>query len=364
MMMPRNAFCRGARLIAAAGVIVLGAVSSVLLNAATFPDLDTITVIPGPAARDPRAEAERLAMMQLLTRMTGRRDAAQAPELAHLIADVRSYVNSWGYLDRERVRVGFNSTAVASELTSANWPVWGAERPETLLWIAVDFGDGQRALMGASPVAAEWTPEFAEFMLDLRTQLDAVASERGLPVTYPLLDLQDLDSITFAEVWGGFDGLISAASERYNADGVLVGRIAVSSFGLDVRWTFLDEGRGAVLGTDIRGGLDWLADQYAAEFGVVGGARSARVTVLDVTSLAAYGRVMSYLESLSVLQSVDVEGFDGSTLNLRIAARGDDRVVERLLTLGGVLVTVSGVPGLSAPTDGLVFRVAGSRPEQ
>jgi uncharacterized protein len=363
MMMPRNAFSRAARSIAVAGVIVLGAASSAASHAATFPDLATVTVIPGPDARDPRAESERLAMMQLLTRMTGRRDAAQAPELAHLIADVRSYVNSWGYLDRERMRVGFNSTAVTNELTRANWPVWGAERPLTLLWIAVDFGDSQRALMGASPVAAEWTPEFAEFMLDLREQLDAVASERGLPVTYPLLDLQDLDAITFAEVWGGFDGLIMAASERYNADAVLVGRVAVSSFGLDVRWTLLDESRGAVLGTDIRGGLDWLADQYAAEFAVVGGARSTRVTVLDVTSLEAYGRVMSYLESLTVLQSVDVEGFDGSTLNLRIAARGDDRVVERLLTLGGVLATAP-VPEFSAPADSLVFRVAGSRPEQ
>jgi hypothetical protein len=363
MPMPRNAFCRGARLIAATGVIVLGTASSVAVQAATFPDLYRVTVTPGPDVRDRRAEAERLAMMQLLTRVTGRRDAAQAPELAHLIADVRPYVNFWGELVGNRAIVGFNSAMVADELTRANWPVWGAERPLTLLWIAVDFGDGQRALMGASPAAAEWTPEFAEFMLDLREQVDAVASERALPITYPLLDLQDLDAISFAEVWGGFDGLITAASERYDADAVLVGRVTVSSFGLDVRWTLLDESRGAVLGTDIRGGLDWLADQYAAEYAVIGGARSARVTVLGVTSLEAYGRVMSYLESLSVLQSVDVEGFEGSTLNLRIAARGDDRVVERLLTLGGVLVTAP-VPAFSASDQSLVFRVAGSRPEQ
>jgi hypothetical protein len=65
------------------------------------------------------------------------------------------------------------------------------------------------------------------------------------------------------------------------------------------------------------------------------------------------------LESQSVLQSVDVDGFEGTTLRLRVAVRGDDRVVERVLTLGGVLVPAA---GSSAPgaAESLVFRVAGA----
>jgi hypothetical protein len=358
MLLPRRIDFRRTSLLAAAlGVLCLGLAE--VLRAATFPDLYTVTVVVADAA-ERRMDVESLGMAQLLTRITGRRDAASAAELAHLVENAGDYVTSRGRLDRERETIGF-TTEIVNELERANWPVWGAERPSTLLWIAVDFGDGQRALMGASPVAAEWSPELAEFMLQLREELDAVASERGLPITFPLLDLEDRTAISFAEVWGGFDGLIAAASTRYGADALLVGRVAKSSFGLDVRWNLLEDGRSsAVLGGDVRGGLDWLADQYAGQYGTLGGARIARIAVLDVTSLDTYARVMSHLESLSVLQSVDVEGFDGSTLNLRVAAPGDDRVVERVLTLGGVLVPSSGLAQVPAPIDGLVFRVAGA----
>lgn len=358
MTLPHRHVLRRALLLAAA-VLAAGAfVHGPQAFGATFPDLYTVIVEPDEGRALNRQESEQLGMMQLLTRVTGRREAASAPELAHLVGNASDYVNTWGTLGGGRVIVGFNATAVGRELESANWPVWGAERPETLLWVAVDFGDGQRALMGETPATAEWTTELARFMLDLREDLDAVARERGLPITYPLLDLQDLSAISFAEVWGGFDGLVAAASERYGADAVLVGRIAVSELGPDVRWNLIEDGRArAVLGTDIRGGLDWLADQYAAEYSIAGGARSALLTVLDVSTFDDYARVMTHLESLSALQSVDVEGVDGSTLRVRIAARGDDSVVERLLTLGGVLAP-AGASVIEPSADGLVFRVA------
>jgi hypothetical protein len=326
--------------------------------AATFPNLYTVTVELPPNTPNRQTQVDRVGMAQLLTRVTGRRDAATAAELAPLIDSASTLVTSRGRVDRERDSVGFNAAAIVSALNLVNWPVWGAERPSTLLWIAVDFGDGQRALMGATPATDEWSPELAELMMQLRDEIDAVASERGLPITYPLLDLEDRNAIDFAEVWGGFEGLISAASERYNADGVLVGRVTVTGFGLDVRWSFLDETRSsAVLGSDLRGGVDWLADRYAAEYSTIGGPRVAHILVLDVTSVDEYGRVMSYLESQSVLQSVDVDGFEGTTLRLRVAVRGDDRVVERVLTLGGVLVPVPGTSAVQG-SESLAFRVA------
>jgi hypothetical protein len=338
--------------------VLLGAGGTAL--AATFPDLYTVTVTVPANTPNRQTQVDRAGMAQLLTRVTGRRDAALAAELAPLIDAASAHVTSRSRIDRERDTVGFNAAAVVAALESANWPVWGAERPLTLLWIAVDLGDGQRALLSASPATEEWGPELTEIMAQLREQIDAVANERGLPTTYPLLDLEDRGAIGFADVWGGFDALISAASERYNVDGVLVGRVGVSTFGFDVRWNFLGVGGStAVLGSDVRGGVDWLADRYAADYSTVGGAHSAHIAVLDVTSLDAYARVMSHLETLSVLQSVDVEGFEGSTLRLRAAVRGDDRVLERVLTLGGVLVPSVAVVG-AGPIDTLVFRVAGA----
>jgi hypothetical protein len=59
--------------------------------------------------------------------------------------------------------------------------------------------------------------------------------------------------------------------------------------------------------------------------------------VHNVVTPADYGRVVSYLERQSVLERVDVESFDNGTLQLRVVARGDARVLGRVLALGGVL---------------------------
>jgi hypothetical protein len=81
----------------------------------------------------------------------------------------------------------------------------------------------------------------------------------------------------------------------------------------------------------------------------------ALLTVLDVLTAADYGRVMSYLERQSVLESVDVESYGDGTLRLRVAARGDARLLERVLALGGVLRPAVAVGSLGS----LTFEVVG-----
>lgn len=332
---------RRARRLAVVAIAALGTLAVRDLPAVTFPNLYTVAVgidRLDPAATDRRAAAARLGMVQLLERITGRTNAGEDPELAHIVRDSARYVNSYGLLDRERVQVGFISSEVDRALTAAGWPVWGAERPMTLLWVAVDGGNGERGLLSESFDASQWSPEMASLMQSLEQQIRDAANMRGLPITLPLLDLEDLQQIGFADVWGGFDERVESASLRYGADAYLLAQVRSSAFGFDVRWTLVQGGRRRVrLSTAIEDGIDWVAEEYASDYSVVGGNRTLRLTVHDVRSLTDYGRVMSYLESVSLLASVDVEGFDGTELNLRLAARGDDAVLERVLALGGVL---------------------------
>jgi hypothetical protein len=334
---------------------------SATLPAATFPSLYTVTVDVDPDAPDPEAAAMQTAMGRLLIRVTGKREAAFDPELTPLIDAPRNYVQSFGQPDAGKMQIGFIESDVDSELRALSWPVWGEERPMTLLWLAVDLGDGERAILSANGRQPEWSQAMAEYMENLQTELERVADERGLPLTLPLMDLQDLTAISFAEVWGGFDSQIRAASDRYRPDAVLVGRLGVNPFGTRAQWTLLrGGGRQVAVGSSLGDGLNWVADRYADEYSVLGGARTARIEVLGVQSLADYGRVLSYLERLSVLQSVDVEGFDGNVLNLRVTTRGDQSVLERVLTLGAVLTPAGEAASGSALTNGLRFRIARS----
>ena len=195
-------------------------------------------------------------------------------------------------------------------------PVWGPERPLTLLWIAVDDGVGGRALLGANEIGrarALPTPADDGAAHDgPRREIAAAADERGLPIAWPLLDLEDLNAVSFIDVWGRFEDRILAASVRYRADAVLIGRVRPGCFGNEVEWLFVNGvERQALAGV----GRARRARRGRRSSTRRSSARSAArtstlLTVRDVATSADYGRVMSYLERQSVLESVDVESFE------------------------------------------------------
>jgi hypothetical protein len=328
-------------------------------GAATVTDLYTVTVAPDRTALDQRQAAMQAAMARLLIRVTGSRNAPLEPVVQPLISAPDALLTSYGS-DREgRPVVGFSRGQVERALTELGMPVWGPERPLTLLWVAVDDGAGGRALLSANEAmqfGVPVTPQMTELLAAVRTEVAVAAEERGLPIAWPLLDLEDLNAVTFTDVTGGFEDRIVAASARYRADAVLIGEVRPGIFGNEVEWLFVHGvERQALPAAGVRDGLDAAADRYAADLATVGGANVALLTVRGVLTAADYGRVMSYLERQSVLESVDVESYGDGTLSLRVAARGDARVLERVLAFGGVLrpATAGGAFG------SLTFEVVG-----
>jgi len=323
------------------GVVVFLVLS--IGSAAIFENLYTVTVpISSESLSDQEPSTEedyvRFAMGQLLTRVTGRPDAFLDPALEDLVRDAAQYVVQRGYPDRENLLVTFDSRAIEDALVQRSQPIWGEERPLTLLWVAIDAGFGERSILGAESTGIIHSEQLAIIEDELRAQLESVASDRGLPITLPLWDLQDISALNFIDIWGGFGDRVRQASERYGADAILIGRVRVTQYGFDAQWT-LFRGRSQYIlsGGTLRSGLDQLADLYAGEFSSIGNALIARVTVMGVETLENYGEVMRYMEDLSVLDSVDVEDFTGTMLTLRVAARGGSDVLERVLTLGDVL---------------------------
>jgi hypothetical protein len=332
---------------------VLALVSVAESVAATFPNLYSVIVprnLDSAPDTSPRLEEERIrvAMARLLTRITGRRDAAFEPALSSLRDNAGDYVEQIGPLDRDNMIVRFNPGNVESALVALDQPIWGPQRPQTLLWIAIDGGFGERAILSAeSPLLAE-SSEFDELQARYREELAAVADERGLLLTLPLLDLEDMNALTFVDVWGGFNDRVRAASERYAADDILVGRVRLTDFGVVTGWTLLkDDGQITLGGQSLRDGLDSLADLYAAEFSTLGRASATEVVIVGIATLEDYGRVMGYLESLSVLELVAPVELADEALHLQVAARGGESALQNILGLGNVLRPMPGRPQLT-----------------
>ena len=354
--------------VARAGLALIAAgaagMSCSALSAATVEDLYSVTVIrsreqaPGQVPRTQEDEI-RFALGQLLPRVTGRLDAALEPALADLLQNAAAFVEQIGSLDRETLLVTFDARAIEAALVARDQPIWGPERPLTLLWLAIDTGQGERGILSAGEALTDASPEFLELQANFREELTTVAEERGLPLSLPLMDLEDMTALSFIDIWGGFTEQVQQASIRYGADAVLSGRARVTRFGVNVQWTLLkDGGQFALGGTSMRDGLNRLADFYAAEFSTFGGVRATLITVLGVETLDDYGRVMRYLDSLSLLESVGVEEFVDDALSVRVDARGGTAVLERVLGLSTLLIPIAGPVGQVANDDQLTFTLA------
>jgi hypothetical protein len=345
-----NWWRRGLWLAAAGTVVGLAIVLASPARSATFPELYTVSVEQDSGERINRAEGVRRGMALLLTRITGRRQVADYPEMTALIENAQRYLDSYESSGAE-IRVGFRRSEVNEALTQTSLPIWGDERPSTLLWLTVDLGGGLRAELKAGDdtarrrpgvptgVASSPLPPTEQALFDgIAEEILSAADERGLPLLLPRLDAFDLGNLQFADVFGGYENYVRRAAEPYAADDILIGQVTVTDFGTVANWTLLrGEQRQTRTAADPRAGIDWLADEFATEYAVIGGARLTRITIRDIATWPDFGRVLDYLASLSIVESVDVESLARGDLLLRLAVRGDDSQLRQYLTLDGVL---------------------------
>jgi len=293
--------------------------------------------------QDSREQAFSDALAAVLVRITGRRDVPERPEVAPLLENARAYAQQFRQPAPGRLWVAFDGTALERELAELGQPVWGPERPVTVLWIAIDGGGGKRFVMASEPEAAAGAERAP------REALAQTAARRGIPLVYPLMDAEDRATASFAEVWGGFEDSILEASRRYGADAVLVGRLNADDPGHG-RWTLLDNGTARRWTGSAPESIDRLADLFAARFAVLsaGGARDVRVSVSGVETVEDYGQASRFLARLTAVETLSVESVQPDRVVFRARVRGTPAALDEAVRLGGLLAPdETGAAGLS-----------------
>jgi hypothetical protein len=92
-------------------------------------------------------------------------------------------------------------------------PIWGKRRPSILLWMA-----GEDSSSAFRRVVSK------ESYSELMTQIEKVSKDRGLPVLFPLYDLEDNKKVSVSDVWGHFYEHIKKFSLRYETDSIVISR--------------------------------------------------------------------------------------------------------------------------------------------
>jgi len=296
-----------------------------------------------------REAAVRTAMRAVLIKITGDRYASQRTSLLPIVENAGDYLQQYRYSRRSedgtdggqdpssalKLRVKFDEATLNETLRDLGVPVWGKERPVTLVWVAVQDGSGRRLL------SKERDPEYIHV-------LEERARTRGIELLFPLMDLEDASKIRVSDIWGGFREPVLEASRRYRPDSVLIGKIVASPAGIwEAQWTSFIEGtasswtaEGGLPEMVLDEGVDGQADRLVSRF--VRGDASDRagtiaIEVNDITTAGEYAKALEYLRSLSSVTDVQVERVETGRVRFAITAHGGGHAIRQAIALGRLM---------------------------
>lgn len=288
-------------------------------------------------------------LLQVLVRVSGRVDIENSSLVRNALRNPAAYYYQYSYESTDKtlvdganevparlLRLHFEPSAIAALLRDANLPVWGSNRPALLFWIAVNEGGERRILSEAddSPI--------------VRSLVDQ-ARQRGLPVMFPILDLEDASQISVAEVWGAFLDRISQASVRYSPDLVMTARLQQElSGGWTGRWSRqLDQGwltsETAGLSPDemAREMVDRLVDEVAERYALSSSRDRIRLTIDGVIALPDYAVLSGYLEQLTPVLSSSIVALQGDVAIFDLQVEGEMQQLIEIIKLDGRLTLLS-----------------------
>lgn len=315
--------------------------------AVTVEDLFTVELAVADQTTSLRLESFSEAFKQVIVKVSGSDEALRSPAFKRPIAGSARYVKQFRYINRSSsddeeieagrlyLRIDFNQQLIESLLRENNFPVWGRERPSSLLVISYDVNENIKL------VADDSTPDLIE-------ALDQAASIHAVPVLFPLMDLEDIALVRISDIVSRQYDDIDTMAMRYAPDALLVGQIIGRSgegwqgdwevrFEEQIfKWKFKASSKQTVIDQVIRHLAKILALEYALEdHRRVDQALLLSVSALDgIESLIV---VQNYLQSLSVVDSVRVAVINKDVITYRLQLRNDPEDLQRLIDFGEIL---------------------------
>ncbi|MDN3631549.1 DUF2066 domain-containing protein [Vibrio lentus] len=290
--------------------------------ALTQVDIFSAEVAINAENKQPEQVARNTGMEQVLIRATGQTDVASNETIQKAMRKSSQYMSQMSFgesNDQSTLRMRFNGAQIRSLLTQAQLPYWPDTRSNILVWLVEEQNYDKNIV---------WEHSNSQ----LAAGLQANAKERGLPLTLPVGDFDDITGIATSDLWGSFVTPISKASQRYPVDAVLV--IKAQSSGL--RWTLYDQKpnqltsapkspvSGSVSGnsaTTSKKLVDQISNYYASKSAVTVASESSESILTQFISLnnaQDFFQLESALKRLNSVASLDILKIQNNEVTFRI----------------------------------------------
>jgi hypothetical protein len=311
-----------------------------------------------------RLDAFRKAFKLVVIKVSGSGDALTSAAFERPMKNSARYVKQFRYINRNNedaegfdsgqliIKIDFNQQLIEGLLREHNFPIWGRERPGSLLVISYDVNETIRL------VSDETTPDIVEL-------LDESAVMLGVPLLFPLMDLEDIALVNIGDIVAREYEGIEIMADRYAPDALVIGQIVGrSGAGWNGDWEvrfedqiFKWQYQGSSKQKVVDEGIRHLARVLALEYALEDHRRVEQNLLLSVSPLSKFDRLISvqnYLESLSVVDSVRVALISTEQVTFSIKLRNSSEDLQRLIELGEVLEQVD-LPQVNTQDDSQII---------
>jgi hypothetical protein len=320
-------------------LLVLGMIALPAM-ALTNVDLYRTEIVLDQTVDNADAQARAEGMKEVIVKASGDRNAVTNPVVQKALKQSAQYLAqlSYGQANGEQtLRMGFSAPHIRSLLSQAQLPVWPAARANLLVWL-VEEGQADRNIVWEHSNSA------------VLTQMQAEAEKRGLPLTVPVGDFDDITGVAVSDLWGGFIQPVGQASQRYPVDAVLV----VKAQGNSLRWTLYDQKpatigitRQAPLSGSNNGAdaadkmINQISDYYAKKSAVVVASESSQAIKVRFTELndaVGFFTLENQLKKLSSVASLDILKIQGNQVTFNVHLLSSEQEFEQEVNRLGDLV--------------------------
>ncbi len=246
---------------------------SQLTAAVEVKGLYEIELIANSQSAEDRTVAIKQAMYAVLSRVLVSEDISKIPVVQQALNSAQSYVKQSQFslisadelpdTEARLLRVQFDEDQLMEVMRKSQVGIWSEIRPETLVWLVVDDEEGRRFYN-------------ADSMPELESALAFASKIKGVPMIYPMLDLEEQQKISLSEVLSADSRNLLAVSARYEVTSVMAGRIAKKGNCWQGEWAFYFDGKikqwsGACLPlkatavAGVQGAYDVLSNYYGVK---------------------------------------------------------------------------------------------------
>lgn len=326
--------------------------SSPALIAQPVSDLYKATVSVAGSEETDRNVAMQQALSQVLVKLSGDRTLVENARVKAKLAQAEKFVEQFEYQTRPHdgqrlLVVSFDEEAIKQLLQDFGIAQWSNARPTLLVWIVLD-AEAKQTIINRIEQPTE------------ANILSIEATTRGVPILFPIVDLEDLRTLQVTDIIVGRREAIEQVARRYNVPTTWVGHVALQDETWKGQWHLLIgteqfswQSTANTLPAVLTKGIHETVDKVVkraivfattpAENTDGGGLdlqaveETFTLKINSLPSLDDYARVRDYLHSLDIIADLQIQQMQPGQATFRITVKGGKTALARALSLGHLL---------------------------